>query len=162
MSAYADRPLDAPEARRALDVAEKNRDVLESAARFALRRGENGETTVLVCLEVDSDWRWLVDQLMPDVDWEPLRAHAARSGGKVMAAGRQPLGRLVTFLAEHGIEIAAKLRDPVPPPGSFWVLVCLGETFAMLQIALRTAPLRRWPGRAPTWGAARRRGGAPS
>jgi hypothetical protein len=33
---------------------------------------------IIVCIEVDSIWRWLVDILMPNHDWEAIRMFEAR------------------------------------------------------------------------------------
>ncbi|MDB5224822.1 MAG: hypothetical protein JWO43_444 [Candidatus Adlerbacteria bacterium] len=45
----------------------------EMAHRALHIKGLRRDQVVMVCIKVDSRWRWIVDQLMPGADWQQYR-----------------------------------------------------------------------------------------
>lgn len=136
---FAKRPVDAPDVAPAVGKAERlatlNRGMLEELGRTAFARGYDGQTTVLLCLAVESSWRWLVNRMMPGYDWGPLIGHQRQDEqSTVMASGFQPREWLTEILVEHGIDIGAAFEDPPAPPGSFWVLVGFDAGLGMVLL----------------------------
>ena len=75
---------------------------------------------VMTCIEVDSRWRWLVDQLMPDADWQEWRDRGAEPVA---------LGSSTWRVCELLIEILPELKNQLlETPGEGRVkLVALDE-----------------------------------
>lgn len=108
-----------PENAQLSDAAEhRNTMYIQSAHRlqhFAWRAlnilGKKNNEVVVICIEVDSRWRDLVEQLMPGYDWDAERV-----------SGRQPIAlgsttwAICKFLAEEFPDLA-KVALEVPPEG---------------------------------------------
>jgi hypothetical protein len=90
---------------------------LERLQNFAYRakfvRNLSNREVVIVCIKVDSEWRGLVDILMPNTDWQKIRD-----------AGQEPVARgLVMFNVCEGIaEILPGISDvllEIPSEGNY-------------------------------------------
>lgn len=63
-----------PAAARRNEMVSQCMDRLQHLAYRAMHvRGQRNDEFVIVCIEVDSRWRGLVDRLMPDADWQRYR-----------------------------------------------------------------------------------------
>lgn len=70
-----------PQSAQFSDAAEHRnfifQDSFQRLQHFAFRAsnvfGRKNDEVVIVCIEVDTDWRWLVDMLMPEHDWNKIR-----------------------------------------------------------------------------------------
>jgi hypothetical protein len=109
-AAILGRPAPTTSADQAQLLFDVNRPRLEELAARALAKGHTCRTCVIVCIEVDSNWRELVDTLMPGHDWQPLR-----DAGDVPTA-RGSVGRagLVELLSLLVPDIAQALKEPPP------------------------------------------------
>lgn len=80
---------------------ERNKIFLSSMNRlqhFAYRAMNvhelNNTQFIVVCIDVDSQWRWLVDKVIPDTDWQPFRD-----------LGKTPIARGVVLFTDDFREI---------------------------------------------------------
>jgi hypothetical protein len=108
---------------------------LRELAQRALNRGLRPRDVIIVCLEVDSSWRELVDELMLGYDWQLMRDR----GESPIAQGsviRSPLNR---FLSELVPGIAAALRQPLPS-GHFHAVVCVDDYASVFLITPKEEP----------------------
>jgi len=79
--------------------------------------GKKNDEVVIICVQVDSTWRDLVDDLMPGHDWDAIRA----TGAEPIAQGIV-LWSLCEFIAQEFPDIAKAVLE-VPPPGKMKVIV---------------------------------------
>lgn len=80
MSAKQQPPLEGeiiPMSDAAKERHEMTQSSAERLAQMAHRaihlKGLSPDQFVMVCIKVDSRWRWIVDQLMPGYDWQQFR-----------------------------------------------------------------------------------------
>lgn len=84
---------------------------LGELAHRAIQRGMGINDFVTVCIDVDDpSWRNLVDELMPDHDWDAYRAR----GEKPIARGTVQAS-IVGYLSEVVPDIAPALKGNLPP-----------------------------------------------
>ncbi len=71
---------------------------------------------VMVCIEVDSQWKYIVDQLMPNYDWQ-----SDRDSGIMPIAHGSAMFPICEHLAEKLPELASVLLE-IPPEGNVKVV----------------------------------------
>lgn len=96
-------------------AAEKMPRLQHWAYRAANVRGLSGGDVVVVCIEVDSRWRDLVDHLMPGK--EPLWQEQRDLGVKPVALGTV-MWRITEWLVEQFPDITDVIME-VPPEGKY-------------------------------------------
>jgi len=92
------------------DLMEQNLGRLEQIAHRAIHvKGLGANDFIIVCIKVDSRWRSVVDQLMPEHDWQQYRDQ-----------GMQPIARgsvaasFADYLAEELPDLREALREVYP------------------------------------------------
>lgn len=100
------------------DLFEANRQRLCELAGRAAARGLDGTQIAIVCIQVDSDWRDLVDHFMPGVDWQKVRAR----GEEPIARGSVMRDGLVEMLGIAAPDLRKSLAAG-PPRGEVHVIV---------------------------------------
>ena len=80
-------------------------------------RGKRNDEEVVVCIKVDSRWRYLVDMLMPGADWQQYR----NQGQELVARGCASFGTC-KHLAEKLPDVASVLME-VPEAGKMKCVV---------------------------------------
>ena len=97
---------------------EANHARLSELALRALSRGHAARDFLVVCIEVDSTWRTIVDDLMPRHDWQAVRDR----GEKPIARGTVMREGLADLLSARVPDIAGALRS-TPAPGTAHAVV---------------------------------------
>ena len=92
---------------------------LQQLAFRSLLRGKGPKKEIIVCIDVDDPtWTFLVNKLMPDQNWDEIRA----KGMKPVARGsleRADISKLISL----AIPSLGKLLEEDPKEGFFWAVV---------------------------------------
>lgn len=97
---------------------EANRGRLSELAARAGAKGHAAKDILIVCIDVDTSWRDVVDELMPGYDWQAYRDRGELpiARGSVMRAG------FGDYLCAAVPDIAHLIRS-APPPGMWHAVV---------------------------------------
>lgn len=107
-----------PAAQERHEFALANWQRLQHFAYRALNvRGKHNNEEVVVCIKVDTRWRYLADMMMPDADWQQYRD----LGQEPVARGCAPF-RTCDRLAEVLPDVASVLME-VPEAGKMKCIV---------------------------------------
>ncbi|OGG65429.1 hypothetical protein A3I99_01610 [Candidatus Kaiserbacteria bacterium RIFCSPLOWO2_02_FULL_45_11b] len=93
--------------------------------------GQRNDEMVAVCIQVDSVWRDVVDMLMPDQDWQPIRDR----GEDPIALGTASWD-ICQIVAEKLPNIADTALE-VPPAGMMKVIVLSDEGCTIYELKPR-------------------------
>lgn len=95
-----------PAAARRHEMVSQSMDRLQHLAYRSLHiRGQMNDEFVIVCIEVDSRWRGLVDKLMPNANWQPYRD----AGQEPVAQGAVTV-EVCALIAEECPEVIPALK----------------------------------------------------
>ena len=74
--------------------------------------GLSNEEFIVVCIMVDSSWRWLVDAIMPGADWQPFRDRGENPTARGFVSLPEDLrGIIVAKLPEFDVCLSERPKE---------------------------------------------------